>query len=330
VEFSYPPSVELACRPTPLVPLPRLSRRLGCTLLCKRDDLTGAVLSGNKVRKLEFLLAEALARGFNGVITCGGEQSNHARATAVAATRLGLTSHLVLRTPDPSSPPTLEGNILLDRLVGATIHWIAPEDYPQRNAIMESEAARLARTQDRSMYQVPEGGSNALGAWGYVRCAAELLQQLGRQQATVVCAVGSGGTMAGLLAGCRMLDLPYRLVGVCVCDDRPFFQQRISEILDQMAEDYSVDVRLAPEQVEIWDGYVGLGYALSRAEELCCIRDFARQEGLVTDPVYTGKALHGLITELQQGARLPQPVVFLHTGGVYGLFAKANELVPLL
>ena len=326
----YPPSVELAVRPTPLVPLQRLSEQLGVTLLCKRDDLTGAALSGNKVRKLEFLLARAVEQDCQGVITTGGEQSNHARTTAVAAARLGLGCHLVLRTGDPEAPPGPGGNILLDRLVGATIRWISPEQYAERDAIMADEAEVLTY-RGRGRYDlIPEGGSNALGAWGYVRCAEELSAQLGHVPATVACAVGSGGTLAGLIAGVKLLHLPYRVVGVCVCDDRATFQERIAGILEEMAGEYGVDVATAPQEVEIWQDYVGRGYALSTDEELELIRDTARLEGLITDPVYTGKALRGLITELGRGCQLPEPVVFLHTGGIFGLFPAQEQLAPLL
>jgi D-cysteine desulfhydrase len=322
--------MDLARLNTPLVALGRLSRKVGIEILCKRDDLTGCLVSGNKIRKLEFLLAEAADQGHDRVITCGGEQSNHARAAAVAAARVGLGCHLLLRTQDPEAPPPLEGNLLLDRMVGAAIKWITPEQYADRDELMADEAKRLESAENAKVYVIPEGGSNALGAWGYVRCAEELAQQLGQVEATVVYAVGSGGTAAGLIAGCRLLDLPYRLVGVCVCDDRPTFQQRISGILDEMADAYKLDVRTPPDEIEIWDDYVGLGYALSRQEELVQMQYVARLEGLITDPVYSGKALFGLLSEVDRGTKLAEPVVFLHTGGIFGLFPKADQIAPLV
>jgi D-cysteine desulfhydrase len=328
--IQYPSMVDLARLGTPLIPLERLSHELGTTILCKRDDLTGAGLSGNKIRKLEFLIAEALSQNCRGVITCGGEQSNHARATAIAAARMGLGCHLVLRTSDPNSPPKTTANILLDRLTGAGIRWISPEQYAERDAIMAEEASRLERQYGGPFYLIPEGGSNALGAWGYVRCVQELADELGRQKATVVFPVGSGGTAAGLIAGCRLLQLPYRLIGVCVCDDRPTFQQRIAALLAEMAQSYKIDVETPAAEIEIWQDYVGRGYALSQEEELACIQKLAALEGIITDPVYTGKALYGLISELRQGQTLPEPIVFLHTGGIYGLFAKTEELARLL
>ena len=328
--LTYPPSVDLAQLPTPLKPLKRLSEKLGREILCKRDDLTGAALSGNKIRKLEFLLAEAIAQEAQGVITCGGEQSNHARATAVAAAQLGLACHLVLRTADPQQPPLPQANILLDKMVGASIHWIAPEHYAQRDQIMLQEAARLEAETGKRFFVIPEGGSDELGAWGYIRCVEELADQLGSRPATIIYAVGSGGTGAGLIAGIQLLDLPYRAVGICVCDDRLTFQHRIHQILERFAARYRLPLAVTPEKIEIWQDYVGRGYALSRDEELSAMIELAKLEGIVTDPVYSGKALYGLISEIKNGKELQAPIVFLHTGGIYGLFAKAEQLAEIL
>src|SRR5215813_4905075 len=173
----YPPRVPLAHTPTPLDQLRRTGIDLGVELYIKRDDLTGTVLTGNKVRKLEFLLADAVARGADTVLTCGGAQSNHCRATAVAAAKVGLRAKLLLRTPDPLHPPDLVGNILLDRLVGAEIVWVTPDEYRQRDEIFVRMAAELA-DQGRRPYVIPEGGSNALGAWGYVHAAEEIAADL--------------------------------------------------------------------------------------------------------------------------------------------------------
>ncbi len=330
-QFSYPPSVELAHLPTPLLPLEHLSDRLGVPILCKRDDLTGAALSGNKVRKLEFLLADALDRGATGVITCGGIQSNHARATALAARRLGLSAHLLLRSETPDVDPILEGNVLLSRLAGATIELITADQYEDRDTLMAQRADEFASKEAESLWvPIPEGGSNALGAWGYVRCVEELAIQLGAVPATIIYPIGSGGTAAGLIAGCRLFDLPYRLIGVSVGGERKTFQERIATILGEMAEGWKIDVANEPEGIEIWDDYVGLGYAISRDEELSCIVDVAREEGLILDPVYSGKAMFALISEIEKKRPLGEPIVFLHTGGIYGLFPKVDQLAPLL
>jgi D-cysteine desulfhydrase len=179
--LSYPPRLDLARIPTPLERLARLSDKLGVEVLFKRDDMTGVGLTGNKVRKLEFLLAEALEQKARVVLTCGGAQSNHARATALACAKLGLESRLILRVPNPDSPPPTEGNLLLDKLVGAEIVWITPEEYADRANLMAAMAARLTKL-GRSAYVIPEGGSNHLGAWGYIKAVEELAADLGPQE----------------------------------------------------------------------------------------------------------------------------------------------------
>jgi D-cysteine desulfhydrase len=341
--IGYPDRISLARLPTPLEHLERTSARLGVEFYIKRDDTTGMELSGNKIRKLEFLLAEALAQGADTVITCGGEQSNHCRATALAATRLGLRSLVLLRTDDPANPPAATGNILLDRLAGAEIVWISRPDWARRNELMAGHAERL-RAQGRTPYIVPEGGSNAMGAWGYVRAAEELAAQLGElSQApttpttpttTIVYAAGSGGTGAGLIIGARMLGLAdrgVRVTGVCVCDDRDYFVSTIHRICTDFDQRFGTGVGVEAADIDIIDGYVGLGYAKSRPEELEELRDLARREAVILDPVYTGKAFYAITRELERDpGRFGQRVVFVHTGGMFGLFPVAAELAPLL
>jgi hypothetical protein len=204
-----PRKVALARTGTPLEPLARTSAALGVEVLVKRDDLTGAELTGNKVRKLEYLLAEAEDQGADTVITCGGEQSNHCRATALAAARLGLACRLILRTDDPAAPPAATGNILLDRLAGATVRWISRPAWADRAALL-AEEAEAVRAAGGVPYVIPEGGSNATGSWGYVACAEELVGDLAAlppRPTTVIYACGSGGTGAGLIVGARLHGL---------------------------------------------------------------------------------------------------------------------------
>lgn len=329
----YPDRLDLARTPTPLEPLPRTSAALGVELWIKRDDLTGAELSGNKVRKLEFLLDDALAQGADTVITCGGEQSNHCRATALAATRVGLDSVVLLRTPDPNQPPATSGNILLDRLAGAEIIWISPAEYARRHELLAAFAEQL-RVEGRHPYVIPEGGSNPVGAWGYVRAVEELaadLTALPARPTTVVHACGSGGTAAGLVLGARLLGLDLGIASVNVCDDRDYFTRVITGICAEFDSRYHTDAAITAGDLDIVDGYVGRGYAKSRPEELASLRDLARREGVILDPVYTGKAFFGMVEELgRDRARFGQRIVFLHTGGIYGLFPIAAELAPLL
>ena len=333
----YPSRISLAHTPTPIEPLKRMSRKLGVEIYAKRDDLTGAELTGNKVRKLEFVLAEALNHGADVVLTCGGAQSNHCRATAVAAAKVGIRCRLLLRTPDPSNPPPPEGNALLDRMVGAEIVWISPEEYRRREEFFEREAASL-RNQGRKPYIIPEGASNALGAWGYIRASEEIGRDLeglpggADRQTTIIHATGSGGTTAGLILGKLLLDLNVRVVGVNVCDDHQYFVKAIGEICEGLISHYGLNLTFSRDRdIEIVDGYVGRGYALSRPEELGFIRDVAREEGIFLDPVYTGKAFFGMAKELEKDSQcFGNRIVFLHTGGIFGLFPKAAEMAEVL
>jgi D-cysteine desulfhydrase len=336
-KINYPPRLDLARLPTPLEPLRRLSEELDVELHVKRDDLTGLALSGNKVRKLEFVLADALKEGADTVITCGGAQSNHARATAVAAARLGIGCHLILRTVDPANPPALEGNTLLDRMTGAEILWVSPGEYARRDEIFEREATRLKKA-GRRPYLIPEGASNALGAWGYILAAEELARDLSglpgglNRTTTIIHATGSGGTGAGLIMGAKMLGLNVRIASINVCDDRAHFVRVIGEICGDAMARYELNMPFSSDRdVEIVDGYVGRGYALSQPQELSLIRHVARKEGIFLDPVYTGKAFFGMTQELKRHAGcFGERVVFLHTGGIFGLFPKASEISPLL
>ena len=326
----YPERIRRARLPTPVEPARRLSNKLGVELLIKRDDLTGSSLSGNKIRKLEFLFAEAAAEGADTVITCGGEQSNHCRATAIAAAELGLRSYLLLRTDNPKEPPAAEANILLDQLVGAEVRWVSRDEYKRRASLFVEVQGQLL-AQRRKSYVIPEGGSNALGAWGYVGCVEELANDLGDQPLTIIYAAGSGGTGAGILMGIKLMKLPWRAVGINVCDDKDYFVAAIGEIVEQAIQRWLLPIELERSEIEILDGYVGIGYARSRPEELATLRDVARTEGLILDPVYTGKAFYGLTQALARDPRaFGERICFLHTGGIYGLFPKARELAALL
>ncbi len=337
IDALAPPRLALAHLPTPLQPMERLGRELGVELWAKRDDHTGAELSGNKIRKLEYVLAAVCALGADTVLTCGGVQSNHCRATALAAARLGLDCRLLLRTADPAAPPPLVANSLLDRLAGARILWISPEAYRRRDEIFDREADALKRA-GRRPYIIPEGASNALGAWGYIRAMAELaadidrLDQTAVKSTTVVHATGSGGTGAGLVLGKLLLGLDVRVVGINVCDDRDYFIRVSGGICREAIARDDLDVSFDAERdLEIVDGYVGAGYALSQPDELKLIAHVCRREGLVLDPVYTGKAFFGMVDQLKADARIfGERIVFLHTGGLIGLFPQADALRPVL
>ena len=322
-----PVRLTLAHVPTPLEPLTRLPALGRREVWIKRDDLTGVALSGNKVRKLEFLAADALERGADTLITCGAVTSNHARATAVVAARLGLHSHLVLRGDDERPR---RGNLLLDTILGASLQFISTEEWRERDAIMAAAAERLS-VDGRRGYVIPEGGSNHLGAMGYAIQVAELLQQeqeLGLRIGRIVHAVGSGGTTAGIalgLAAAGREDVD--VVGVAVCDDAAYFDDVISRIADStVAAGYVPSPIRRDARWRVLEGFKGDGYGAADPEGIELIRDVARYEGVFLDPVYTGKAFAGMLGEIESGAPAGGTTVFLHTGGVFGLFSFANEL----
>jgi D-cysteine desulfhydrase len=336
-DIPYPPRLNLARTPTPLEPLSRLSDDLGVEVHLKRDDLTGAELTGNKVRKLEFLLAHALATGCDTILTCGAAQSNHARATAIAATKLGLDVRLLLRTRNPAKPPPLEGNILLDRLVGAEIVWLTFEEYGRRSEMLELDAESL-RESGKTPYIIPEGGSNALGAWGYIRAVEELaedLEELGgynHKSTTIIHATGSGGTTAGLILGVKLVGLEARVVGINVCNDRNYFMEVVGAICKTAIANYKLKIPFfGQEDIHIVDGYVGDGYGKASAQVLSLLVEMARTEGIILDPVYTGKAFYGMIQELKRNPKnFGDRIVFMHTGGIFGLLPMAAELESVL
>lgn len=331
VKLNYPAHLEIARKGTPLQKMERLSEELRVEIFFKRDDLTGCELSGNKIRKLEFLLADARAKGADTVITCGGAQSNHCRATALAAVSAGLSCTLLLRTENPMNPPPSHGNILLNRMAGAELVWITPAEYKERHNRFDQEEERL-RGLGKAAYIIPEGGSNQLGSWGYVKGMEEIandLTALGLDdfgETRVLSATGSGGTTAGLLLGTRLLDLNLRVTGVNVCDDENYFIKEIGRICHGFIKDYSVDIDINSTDIDIVDGYVGRGYALSRQEELKAIYDLAKLEGVVLDPVYTGKAFYGMVSEIRKNrSAFGKRIVFVHTGGLFGLFPVADK-----
>lgn len=330
---SLPSRVLLGQYPTRIRPLPHLGARLGGpSLFVKHDDETGSVLSGNKVRKLEFLLGDALERGCDLVVTCGAVASNHCRATAAAARRLGMDSLLFLRGEDPG---TRDGNLFLDVMLGAELRFITPEAYASRGRIM-AEAADEARARGRRPYVIPEGGSNARGALGYLACIDEIAAQADPGEPFpwnhLVTAVGSGGTLAGLLMGVKRRRLPLTVWGVNVCDSEAYFTARVLEIADEFAREFpalaATSAPLTAGEVLILDGYKGPGYGEATQEVMELVREAARSEGLFLDPVYTGKAMHGLATEARRGRFGPRGrVLFLHTGGIFSLFPFRDELV---
>ncbi len=306
--MSKPERVPLAITPTPLEEAPRLSAELGVRVLVKRDDQTGLALGGNKARKLEWLVGDALERGCDTLVTSGGAQSNFARMTAAAAARHGLGCHLVLAG---DAPQHASGNLILDHLFGATLHFAGTRHWGE----LERRVADLAAEIGPGAYAMPIGGASAVGALGYVYAADELLEQAREPIDWVVIADGSGGTHAGLLAG-----LPHhvRVLGVDV--SRP--PVPLAELVPALAaETARLAGRPSPPRQAIVADHVGPTYGAITEECRSAVRLAARSEGLVLDPVYTGKAMAGLIAAARDG-RVGGTVVFWHTGGAPALFAE--------
>lgn len=321
--------VILAMTPTPIHAwaLPNLPPNVRVSV--KRDDMTGSTAGGNKIRKLEFLLADALQRGATAVITAGGLQSNHARATAVLCRELGLACHVFLRSRDLSPDAAgCNGNVLLLKLVGAHIHLVKPAPYvsgvlPK----MEILARRLLRESGQKAYLIGIGGSDEVGVWGYIETFAEVVQQgAGEQFTDVVVAVGSGGTASGLAIGNYLAGSPVRVHAVGVCDSPKCFYEHVDHMLAKVGLDKEVTSR---EIIHIFDGK-GRGYARSTDEELEFLVRVARETGVILDRVYTGKAVKAMMDEMAKGdagvfGGNDANVLFVHTGGIFSLFDREIE-----
>ncbi|MCG3125281.1 MAG: D-cysteine desulfhydrase [Phycisphaerae bacterium] len=311
------------------MPLDRLSARLnGAAILLKRDDLTGLETSGNKVRKLEYVVAEAIAAGCDTLVTEGTPQSNHCRATAAACARSGLRCVLLLR-PEPHGAP--QGNHLLDVLFGAEIRsYPRPQFDEQRETIVAGVLEEL-RAAGRRPRWTPMGASDPLGCWGYIRGIAELAVQIharGIQACDLLVAVSSGGTYAGLLLGKLLHRLTHvALWGVPVSDDVAHHQRLAAGLCRATIAQYALPIEFHESDLAFVDGYVGPGYARPYPAALAAIRELASSEAIVLDPVYTGKAFCALL-DGARGGRFgrERPVIFIHTGGIFSDFAWPEQL----
>jgi L-cysteate sulfo-lyase len=318
------PRIRLAHLPTPLERLDRLSRELGgAEIWIKRDDCTGLATGGNKTRKLEFLMAEALAMEAGTVMTQGATQSNHARQTAAAASKLGVACHLLLedRTGSNDHNYNLNGNVLLDHLHGATV-----EKRPgglDMNTEMEVVAQRM-RDEGRKVYVIPGGGSNPTGALGYVNCAMELVDQANNAGLAIdhiVTATGSAGTQAGLVVGLKAINAQIPLLGIGVRAQKAAQEENVFNLAKRTAEKLGCPDVVRCDDVRADTNYVGKGYGIPGSDTLEAIRMFAALEGILLDPVYSGKAAAGLIDYMRKGVfKKGEKVVFIHTGGSAALF----------
>lgn len=317
------PRFPLAHTPTPLEFLPRLSQELGPRIYIKRDDQTGLAGGGNKTRKLELLVADALEKKADTLITVGAVQSNHCRQTAAAAARAGLRCVLVLRG-DP--PDDVTGNLLLDYLLGAEVRWSGSRT---REAVM-ADVIEGEKAAGRRAYAIPLGGSTPLGAAAYVLAMLELQQQMDVQRLgfdRIVFASSSGGTQAGLVVGADVIDFRGEVLGISVDEDADALKRLVAGLATQTAgllgqtRTYTADVILVNAD------YIGGGYGLMGQPERQAITLFARAEGIFLDPVYTGRAAAGMIDLIRRGLiQKHESILFWHTGGTPALFAYTDQL----
>lgn len=335
--MKFPPRFPLAALPTPLQEVPRLREALGGPARCprlfvKRDDLTGLAFGGNKARKLEFLIAEALRQNATTVITTGAAQSNHARMTAAAASAAGLRCVLVLTAN--TMPPAMTGNLLLDHVLGAEVHLVPASDDPKlpfgADAEKVEELVGTLTAAGERPYVIPVGGSSAFGALGYVAGTLELAAQLAERQITPDClyfASGSRGTQAGLTLGAKAVSATYELRGIAVSGGEAEKIVRASRVANEAAAILGINVHVEKHEVPTDQDYIGTAYGVPTPACLEAIALVARAEGILLDPVYSGKAMAALIDHVRTGrVRARETVVFLHTGGAPALFAHVAAL----
>ena len=285
----------------------------GEKIFIKRDDLTELVASGNKIRKLEYFFYKAKEDKVKKVLTCGGIQSNHARATTYLSRKLGFEPVLFLRG---NSDKPYDGNLFLDYLLHAEIHFVTDEEYKEIDKIME-EYGKKEKEKGNKVLIIPEGGSDELGLWGYVDAMFEMENFIvDRKIDSIFCAVGSGGTYAGLFLGAKLLNLDVKICGILVTRDKSYFEEKVSSILKKTIDKYNLPVKFEKNEFIFLDSYIGEGYAIPYKEELDVIKEIAKK-GIILDPVYTGKAFYGFINEKN---KFKNPL-FLHTGGIFSIFA---------
>jgi len=323
------PRARFAHLPTPLEGAPRLGEALGgLNLFIKRDDATGLAGGGNKTRKLEFLVGEARARGADTLVTQGAIQSNHVRQTAAAAARMGMACEIILeaRTGSEAADYNGSGNVLLDRLLGAQIRTVPGGS--DMNAALE-DTAQAVRDRGGRPYVIPGGGSNAVGALGYADCARELVVQadaMGLKIDRIVTATGSAGTQAGLVAGLAVIGADIPVLGIGVRAPQAMQEANVFKLAQETCALLGQEGRVTREMVAANCDYVGAGYGLIDQAVIDALKLAARTEALILDPVYSGKAMKGLIDLCAKGAFKGETVVFLHTGGAQGLFGYQSEL----
>jgi len=320
--MKIPNKIKLANLPT----LIELLSFKGKKFLVKRDDYTGTDFSGNKIRKLEHLLYDAKKKKADTIFTCGGEQSNHCRATASAAARVGLKTKLFLWGKDSDSA---DGNLFLSKMYGADISFLNKQNYADVNEIMFEEEESLDKT-GRKVYVIPEGGSTTLGIWGYISFINELKKQLGSNKVKgIISAAGTGGTTAGMLVGAALFKMKLKIFAVNVLYDEKEIKDKILHLTEGVILDYKLNCKISESDLEIIDGYSNEGYKNIGKEKLDLITDLSQETGMLLDPAYTGKAFAAYNDYFIKKNKSDQ-IIFLHTGGMIGAFSKRKKYLDSL
>lgn len=312
-----PYKIQLALTPTPLETITFQNKKF----LMKRDDLTGSELSGNKVRKLEYLIAEALNVKADLVLTCGGIQSNHARATTIAACRAGLKTKLFLWGSESAIP---DGNHFLDIMYGAEIKYLTKREYDNINTILQNEVKFLSKKK-KEAYIIPEGGSTTKGIFGYINFISELRNQIDIECLNgIVVACGSGGTAAGILAGLSYHKSDFKVYAVNVLYEEHEMRKKILNLAQASILEFNLNCRLRNENLIILDGYSREGYKNINKDKIKLIKSFAKETGILLDPAYTGKAFKAYYDRFLMRSK-GMKTIFLHTGGIFGVFGRTDE-----
>lgn len=315
--MKIPRKVILANLPTPIIK----EEFRGSSFLLKRDDFTGLELSGNKVRKLEYLMYDAKRQGADYVFTCGGEQSNHSRAAAIAAASLGIKSKLFLWGKNKINA---DGNLFIDKFINSEIHYLSKLEYLNVNEIMLQEQKQFTK-RGKKVYIIPEGGTSPLGIWGYIEFMKELKTQISEKEIIgITVAAGSGGTAAGLLVGAELYKFNLKIFAVNVLYPALVIRNKIEQVAQTCVEKYKLNIKPNFNRLEILDGYSKEGYKHITSEKVKVIRDFAEESGIILDPAYTGKAFYAFQEKFLSREKKTK-IMFLHTGGIFGAFAKRKN-----
>ncbi len=318
--IKLPPKLSLANLPTPIQKI----KFEGKEFLMKRDDFTGFEFSGNKIRKLEYLLYQAKKDSAEIIYTCGGDQSNHARATAFAATSIGLKTKLFLWGKDSKYP---QSNLFLNKFIDADINFISKREYLHINEIMEIEKKKSSKS--KKIFIIPEGGSTPYGILGYVNFVNELLEQINPKKIKgILVAAGSGGTAAGLLLGSSLNNLNWKIFAVNVLYDREEIKNKIFKTIEDTKREFNLKLNLNEKNLEILDGYSTEGYKNISTDKIRLIKNFAKETGVILDPAYTGKAFQAYYDNFLK-EKNNSNIIFIHTGGFFGIFAKTKQYLSV-